>query len=262
MNKKGFTLTELLVVIALIAIIVVIAIPSIISINKKINQRVYKTKVEDILASAELYGTNNPDIFNGRTEVKVYVYELINGGFLSVDKSADDALCQNVSSDEFKSDKGCIVDPVNKKSMNDNYVILKKEAVGVTATFEGQTTTITNGTLVDQVCKRFMSGMFVGKYGTGEFDYCGCAYKDGKPSGLYKLVKNASTGKLEKQDGLYVVSTDSANKVSACIISGDETNNYLKYGGAMWRVMGVYDVYNDGDRLVAKMITNDNVDVQ
>ena len=40
MNKKGFTLTELLVVIALIAIIVVIAIPSIISINKKINQRV------------------------------------------------------------------------------------------------------------------------------------------------------------------------------------------------------------------------------
>ena len=30
----------------------------------------------------------------------------------------------------------------------------------------------------------------------------------------------------------------------------------------MWRVMGIYNVYNDQTRLVAKMITNDNVDVQ
>lgn len=263
MNKKGFTLMELLVVIALIAIIVIIAIPSIISINKKINQRVYKTKVEQIIDSAELYGTNNPDIFNGRSEVKVYVYELINAGFLSTDKASDDDMCQNITSDEYKSDKGCVVDPVNKKSMNDNYVIIKKEAAGVTATFEGQTTTITNGTLVEQVCKRFMTGMFVGKYGTGETDYCGCIYDaDNKPIKLAKLVKK--NGKLEKVDGLYVASTDSGDRVNACIIAGDETNNYLKYGGSMWRVMGVYDVYgeDDGGRLVTKMITNDNVDVQ
>ena len=30
----------------------------------------------------------------------------------------------------------------------------------------------------------------------------------------------------------------------------------------MWRVMGIYNVYDDQTRLVAKMITNDNVDVQ
>lgn len=262
MNKKGFTLTELLVVIALIAIIVVIAIPSIISINKKINQRVYKTKVEQIIGAAELYGTNNPDIFNGRSEVKVYVYELINAGFMSTDKDANDSICQDVTSEEYKSDKGCVVDPVNKKSMNDNYVIIKKEAAGVSATFEGQTTTITNGTLVEQVCKRFMTGMFVGKYGTGDTDYCGCIYEDGKPIKLAKLVKK--NGKLQQADGLYIASTDSGDRVNACIIAGDETNNYLKYGGTMWRVMGVYDVYGDegGGRLVTKMITNDNIDVQ
>ena len=55
---------------------------------------------------------------------------------------------------------------------------------------------------------------------------------------------------------------DTSSPVKACIIAGDETNNYLKYGGTMWRVMGIYNVYDDQTRLVAKMITNDNVDVQ
>lgn len=262
MNKKGFTLTELLAVIALIALITIIAVPSVISINKRINKRVYNTKVEQIVSAAELYGTNNPDIFNGRSEVKVYVNELINAGFVSIDKGNNDDVCYEISSPEFMSDKGCIVDPVNKKSMNDSYVIIKKEAVGVSATFGGEASTITNGSLVEQLCKRFMMGMFVGKYGTGENDYCGCVYKDGKPVKLAKLV--TSNGKLVKSDGLYVVSSDSGDRVNACIIAGDESNNYLSYGGTMWRVMGVYDIYGktDGGDLVTKIITNDNIDVQ
>ena len=41
MNKKGFSLSELLVVIAIIAVITIIAVPSIITINKNINKRMY-----------------------------------------------------------------------------------------------------------------------------------------------------------------------------------------------------------------------------
>ncbi len=262
MNKKGFTLVELLAVIALIALIVIIAVPSVISINRRINKRVYNTKVQEIVSAAELYGTNNPDIFNGRSEVKVYVYELIEAGFMSVDNDYSDDVCQNITHSEFMSYKGCIADPVNKKSMNDNYVIIKKEAVGVSATFGGETTAVTDGTLVDQVCKRFMNGMFVGKYGTGDNDYCGCIYEDGKPIKIAKLSKR--NGELVKYNGLYVASTDSSDRVNACIIAGDETNNYLNYAGTMWRVMGVYDVYGktDGGDLVTKIITNDNIDVQ
>lgn len=70
---------------------------------------------------------------------------------------------------------------------------------------------------------------------------------NGKVIGIYKL-----------KDG----KVDTSSPVKACIIAGDETNNYLKYGGTMWRVMGIYNVYDDQTRLVAKMITNDNVDVQ
>ena len=247
MNKKGFTLTELLVVIALISIIVLIAVPSVISISKRINKRVYNAKIQEIVSAAELYGTNNPDLFNGRTEVKVYISELVDKGFVSTDSKSDTAVCKADSADH-RTSKGCVVNPVDKVSMNQNFVIIKKEASGVTATYGGETTTITNGTLVEQVCARFDNGMFTGKSGTGTNDYCGCDFdNNGKVIGIYKLKNGV---------------VDTSSPVKACIIAGDETNNYLKYGGTMWRVMGIYNVYDDQTRLVAKMITNDNVVVQ
>ena len=247
MNKKGFTLTELLVVIALISIIVLIAVPSVVAISKRINKRVYNSKVQEIVTAAELYGTNNPDLFNGRTEVKVYVSELIEKGYVSTDSKADAIVCKADSS-TYRTSKGCVVNPVDKASMNRNYVILKKEAAGVTATYGGEETVISAGTLVKQVCARFESGMFTGKYGTGANDYCRCDINtDGTVNGIYKYKNN----KLDK-----------TSPVKACLISGDETNNYLSYAGVMWRVMGVYNVYDDQTRLVTKIITNDNVDVQ
>ncbi|NLC48327.1 MAG: prepilin-type N-terminal cleavage/methylation domain-containing protein [Tenericutes bacterium] len=250
MNKKGFTLSELLVVIAIIGVITVIAVPSIVVVNKNINKRMYSSKVSNIVSAAELYATDNPDIFNGRTEVKLYVYELIKGNYLPgevkqstngecntelsiVDSSGNNVTVQNSSE--------CIINPVDKTSMNGNYVILRKEAVGVTAEFNGRIVESNNGVLVQQVCDRFNNGQFVGKYGENENDTCKCDSALG-------LV--ATGGTLSGQ------------AVKACLISGNEEKNYLKYDNVMWRVMGVYNIYNDPDRLVAKMITNENVDVQ
>ena len=116
MNKKGFTLTELLVVIALISIIVLIAVPSVVSISKRINKRVYNAKIQEIVTAAELFGTNNPDLFNGRTEVKVYISELVNKGFVSTDSKSDTAVCK-ADATEHRTSKGCVVNPVDKSSM-------------------------------------------------------------------------------------------------------------------------------------------------
>ena len=47
MNKSnGFTLVELLVVIAIIAILSLLVVPSVITVNKNINERLYNQKTD------------------------------------------------------------------------------------------------------------------------------------------------------------------------------------------------------------------------
>ena len=45
-----------------------------------------------------------------------------------------------------------------------------------------------------------------------------------------------------------------------CIISGNEKNNYLKYDGVMFRVLGVYDIDGQGT-LSVKIITDQTVEI-
>jgi prepilin-type N-terminal cleavage/methylation domain-containing protein len=241
MNKKGFTLTELLAVIAIIAIITLIAVPSVIAIYRNMNVRMYENKKDMIISAAELYGSNNPDIFNGKTEVVIYVRELIASNYLTVDAAYNTSGCDE--------EIGCLIDPRTKESMNDEYVVLRKEAVGYSATFGGSESLAVTGTLVEQVCKKFNNGSFIGKYGSGNNDYCGCKFTSGEVTGIFRATKN--------DDGTLTVGSSA---VSACIISGDEKNNYLKYDGVYWRVLGVYNIYDNGNRLVVKIITNDIVD--
>ena len=49
------------------------------------------------------------------------------------------------------------------------------------------------------------------------------------------------------------------NEVNACIIAGDNPNNYLRYGDSKpnWRVLGVYKM--DENSLSAKMITSEPI---
>ena len=243
MNRKGFTLTELMVVIAIIAIIILMVVPSILAINRNMNTRMYNNKKESMLVAAELYASNNPDIFNGRTEVEVYISDLLSSNYVSADLK-DSSTCNG---------DGCVINPVDKSSMNADCVIVKKQAVGISTEYVVGCRDINveeiGGTLVEQACKRFNSGIIVGKYDTGSNDYCGCKFSGNEVTGIYRATKNA--------DGTLNVSNTSVN---ACIISGDEVNNYLKYDNVMWRVMGVYNIYNDQSKLVAKIITNDIID--
>ena len=65
MNKKnGFTLVELLVVIAIIAILSLLVVPSVITVNKNINERLYNQKSDYVERAAELFATNKEDILN------------------------------------------------------------------------------------------------------------------------------------------------------------------------------------------------------
>ena len=81
LNNKGFTLVELMGVIAIMAIIIGIAVPSYIGITKSNNEHMYENKITEIKIKAEEYANaNNID------KATIPVSTLITEGYLEVDK--------------------------------------------------------------------------------------------------------------------------------------------------------------------------------
>ena len=241
--KKGFTLVELLVVIAIIGILSVIVVPSITSINRSINERLLASKKEEISSNAELYAGNNEEIFNGTNEAYIYVWELVDANYVSVDAKVGDDQC---TGSDVKTTKGCVINPVDKSSMNKDYVILTKQGAGVSSKYISMGDgTGSNGlqgnTLVKAVCDLFNKSNG-NAYVNGDIVPCKCS--DDKDS-----VYTDNPAKLV---------TTSGEEVNACILSGTDVNNHLRYGNINsnhpnWRVLGLYKI--DG-HVTAKMITS------
>ena len=59
MNKKGFTLVELLVTVTILALIMIIAIPSIQGISKKIKTKMLETKISEAKEVFLLWAKDN-----------------------------------------------------------------------------------------------------------------------------------------------------------------------------------------------------------
>lgn len=85
-NRKGFTLTELLVVIAMIAVIGTVIIVNTVSINKRANDNEYDRMIENIVNSAKTYVSLYPEEFGDLYSTKAFSFislnELIHSGLL------------------------------------------------------------------------------------------------------------------------------------------------------------------------------------
>lgn len=128
-EKKGFTLVELIIVIAIIALLMVVAIPSILLISNKINDRMYNSKVELILAAAEIYADDNfASLFgDGTNKTSIKVKELVPTYLEAdeVDKNPQTGVVTYT-----------ITDPRDDSSMNDKVIWLTKKNSRVIATLE------------------------------------------------------------------------------------------------------------------------------
>lgn len=70
-NKKGFTLVELLAVLLILSIIMGLALPAIFTMNKKIKNRGYDSKIELMERAAVNYAQNHANAIKGQIDPKI-----------------------------------------------------------------------------------------------------------------------------------------------------------------------------------------------
>ncbi len=96
MNKKGFTLVEVIVVLALLSLILVILVPNVFVLINKNNEKSCNSLKDNIESAAKIYVTNNKynlgikcydENNSDDTTLKITLNDLINSGDLTTDSS-------------------------------------------------------------------------------------------------------------------------------------------------------------------------------
>ena len=112
-NKKGFTLIEILCVVALLAVITTIASASVINLSNASKENLYCAKLELIESAAKTYSASliyelnqSTTYYEGYKSITITINDLIKSGNLSPDK--DDS----------------VLSPLNNEGMNDLEIIL------------------------------------------------------------------------------------------------------------------------------------------
>lgn len=121
MNKKGFTIIELLGVIVIMAALLAIAVPAVLAIAERMKTNMYCTKLEVLENDARIYGEDNKGYLvdvGSDTYEKVKSYDTYS--YITVGKLLEKGY---IKSDDIEIDDGKVVDPRdNSESLND-YVI-------------------------------------------------------------------------------------------------------------------------------------------
>lgn len=116
MNKKGFTIVELIAVIAVMALLMILVTPTISQLAKNSNEMIANSKVKAIVTAAESFGNdliNEYQLCNSESSSSylnnrctISIKELIIEGYL-----------------EGENDSYVMINPVTKKEY-DGYVLL------------------------------------------------------------------------------------------------------------------------------------------
>lgn len=89
MNKKGFTMIELLAVIVILAVLLGVTTVSVFSIRRKQEEQNYKNTISSILTGAKAFTAEHPSRKSKKNvegKIKITVQELIDGEYIDLDK--------------------------------------------------------------------------------------------------------------------------------------------------------------------------------
>lgn len=124
MNKKGFTLTELLATIALLAIISLISLYSIGRVRNNIDKNLLKDKIDNIEAAAVYYGEDNRSSFTTGCSVsdKCIATDESDNGAVTVKFLLDNNWLESDTKDD--NDNSVFINDVTKENMSEDKVFI------------------------------------------------------------------------------------------------------------------------------------------
>ena len=158
MNRKGFTLVELLAVIVLMTILVTVAVPSVTKIGRSLKTESFCSKVKVIEAAALEYAT---DYFTGRESSSngivgvsldnVSLMDLVNMGYLKTDISIGvDSNNKPTECNLYTVNSKCLLDPRDNSAMDYETVRIWTSNKRLYATYRYKDSDVENST--DGVC--------------------------------------------------------------------------------------------------------------
>lgn len=227
MNKKGFTLIELIAVIVIMGILLLIVFPSVSSIMRSNENKKYDTYYNAVKEQIELYARTRRDELGG-----------IEGT-----GCVDDKTLSNLKTYDYI------------KEFDDKKITCKSPSEFTNAELENYG--------IDST-KQYVNIRIENNKGIIDVEYSMICIKEGKSKPEYKNLilknKNCENYVPVAYNSLINVLKDSitGNKINTVnntnYVKGNVTNNYVWYSGKMWRV--VY--YNTNDNTI-KLVTDDNM---
>lgn len=91
LNRKGFTLVELLVVLVILVVIMSVAIPSVTSSIERSKKKQQDAKIELFVSAAEIYVDRHKNKFNSGTidAYNIYIKDVVCDGLLTKEQLKD-----------------------------------------------------------------------------------------------------------------------------------------------------------------------------
>ena len=194
MNKKGFTLIEILAVIVVLGLLVVIIVPTVKNLLGDSEDALHDEQINMVINATKKYMVEHSELLpEGNDNTALYIDDLVDGGVIDKDKVIDPKTNEEMN--------GCVV--INYNDSFNQYDYNYRDDCSITITFDPE------GGSVDTTSKKVMIGKTYGELPTPTRE--GYTFKGWRGKNMFdeETILMAIDG-AEYEDKYFVFSTAKA----------------------------------------------------